>query len=446
LTYWPIFRTGVDRSRAGVVPNIRYGTEQYPPKVARRLRALNITTWSAAAVGAVFAVSHFLDPAPSVWKVGLSNAIGSLALAMIPLLNRLGPRAAPAAFATVMYTYIFVVCRQIGTGSEMQIQYLAVAAATILFLGTESIALVALFGVVAVALIIVLEITVPRETGLVASATLFRNFLFGVTATCAVLFTVVFYAVREAARAEASAEHEFARSEALLKNILPVSVVEQLKEDNHATVAQRYDEASVLFADMAGFTARSATMPPERLVRFLDHVFTTFDSLVERHNLEKIKTTGDSYMVVAGLPLTRQDHASALARFALEMAKAATTFRDPDDRGVPFRIGIASGPVVAGVVGTRKFFYDVWGDTVNLAARMETTGVPGKIQVTQQTYEALRATFVLESRGQVDVKGRGLMQTWFLEEPAPVAGGAGPQGAWSERAEFSGKTGAARQD
>ena len=417
MPYWPNLRALVACSQARLLPNIRYGTERYPPKVARRLRALNITTWCAAALGALFAFSYFIDPTPGVWKVGVTNVFGSLALAMIPFLHRIGPRTAPAAFAAIIYIYIFIVCWQVGTGTGMQMQYLAVAAATILFLGTESIGLIAVLAVAAVVLIIALEIMVPRETGLVPSATMFGDFLLGVPATCAILFGVVYYAVREAARAEASAEHEFARSEALLKNILPVSIVEELKQSSHATIAQRYDEASVLFADMAGFTARSATVTPEDLVRFLDHVFTTFDHLVERHNLEKIKTTGDSYMVVAGLPTTRPDHALALASFAIEMAKAATAFRDPEGRGVPFRIGIATGPVVAGVVGTRKFFYDVWGDTVNLAARMETTGVPGRIQVTQKTYEQLRTMFVLENRGQIEIKGKGLMQTWFLEEP-----------------------------
>ena len=305
---------------------------------------------------ALFAFWYFIDPTPGIWKVGVTNTLGSLALAMIPFLHRVGPRTAPVAFATIIYIYIFVVCWQVGTGTGMQMQYLAVAAATILFLGTESVGLIAVFAVAAVVLIIALEILVPRETGLVPATTMFGNFLLGVPATCAILFTVVYYAVREAARAEASAEHEFARSEALLKNILPASIVEALKQSSRATIAQRYDEASVLFADMAGFTARSATVTPEELVRFLDDVFTTFDSLVERHKLEKIKTTGDSYMVVAGLPATRQDHAAALASFALEMAKAATAFRDPEGREVPFRIGIASGPVVAGVVGTQSSF------------------------------------------------------------------------------------------
>jgi adenylate cyclase len=407
---------GVGCSAARLLPNIRYGTEYYPPKVARRLRALNITTWCAAGLGTLFAFWYFIDRTPGIWKVGVTNALGSLALAMIPFLHRVGPRTAPVAFATTVYIYIFIVCWQIGIGTGMQMQYLAVAAATILFLGAESVGLIAVFAVAAVALIITLEIMVPRETGLVPATTMFGNFLLGVPATCAILFAVVYYAVREAARAEDSAEHEFARSEALLKNILPVSVVEELKQSSRAKIAKRYDEASVLFADMAGFTARSATVTPEDLVKFLDYVFTTFDYLAERHHLEKIKTTGDSYMVVAGLPTIRLDHASALASFALEMAKVATHFRDPEGREVPFRIGIASGPVVAGVVGTRKFFYDVWGDTVNLAARMETTGVPGKIQVARKTYEQLRTMFVFESRGQIEIKGKGLMQTWFLKE------------------------------
>jgi hypothetical protein len=140
-----------------LLPNIRFGTEQYPPKVARRLRALNITTWSAAVLGSIFAVTQLLDPTPGAWKVALTNVIGSLALAMIPMLHRVGPRAVPAGFAIIIYTYIFVVCWQIGVGTGMQIQYLAVAAVTILFLGTERIFLISAFAVAAVVLIIICD-------------------------------------------------------------------------------------------------------------------------------------------------------------------------------------------------------------------------------------------------------------------------------------------------
>ena len=173
------------------------------------------------------------------------------------------------------------------------------------------------------------------------------------------------------------AEREYARSETLLHNILPGPIAERLKASSEQVIADKHEAASVLFADMAEFTARAGDTTPEELVEFLNRVFTGFDRLVERHGLEKIKTTGDAYMVVSGVPAARSDHADALAGFALAMRDAAVALRDPHGRLVPLRIGIASGPVVAGVVGTRKIFYDVWGDTVNVASRMETTGAPG---------------------------------------------------------------------
>jgi adenylate cyclase len=149
-------------------------------------------------------------------------------------------------------------------------------------------------------------------------------------------------------------------------------------------------------------------------VRFLDRLYTDLDALVDRHGLEKVKTSGDSYMVVSGVPQPRQDHVEALACLALDMAEAVADLKDPQGREVPLRIGLAAGPVVAGVVGARKFFYDVWGDAVNVASRMETTDVEGRIQVPQNVYERLNHAFVLEERGTVDVKGKGAMHTWYL--------------------------------
>jgi adenylate cyclase len=234
---------------------------------------------------------------------------------------------------------------------------------------------------------------------------------------------IVSYALSEAARAETAAEREYERSERLLTNILPSPIAARLKSESNVVIADRHDEASILFADMAGFTAQASDTAAYDLVRFLNRVFSDFDRLVERHGLEKIKTTGDAYMVVSGVPTARSDHAQALAALALEMREAATEWRDSRGRSVPIRMGISSGPVVAGVVGTRKFFYDVWGDAVNVAARMEMTGSAGKIQVSQDIYERLRDEFVLEFRGEIEVKGKGRMPTWFLlarKSPAVV--------------------------
>jgi len=268
---------------------------------------------------------------------------------------------------------------------------------------------------IAVVLIVTLHLITPDNTGVLSAQALRLNFVINAAVNAVVLFAVVYYAVRETARAEAATEREFQRSEALLTNILPPRVAQRLKGQAGAEVADRYPEASILFADMAGFTARASDTEPADLVRFLNGVFTGLDALVERHGLEKIKTTGDAYMVVSGVPEPRTDHAEALAALALDMRDALAGLVDPKGRPVPVRIGIASGPVVAGVVGARKFFYDVWGDAVNTAARMEQTGEPGRIQVAPETRARLEHRFVLEPRGEIEVRGKGAMRTWFLE-------------------------------
>ncbi|MDT5386418.1 MAG: adenylate cyclase, partial [Mycobacterium sp.] len=218
----------------------------------------------------------------------------------------------------------------------------------------------------------------------------------------------------ETALAEEAMEIEYQRSESLLANILPASIAERLKDPAHNIIADRYDDASILFADIAGYTKRASDTPPTELVRFLDALYTDLDGLVDRHGLEKVKTSGDSYMVVSGVPEPRPDHLDALASLALDMAEAVAGLTDPQGREVPLRIGVASGPVVAGVVGARKFFYDVWGDAVNVAARMESTDVEGRIQVPDNVYQLLSERFEFEERGEIEVKGKGLMHTWYL--------------------------------
>jgi adenylate cyclase len=209
-------------------------------------------------------------------------------------------------------------------------------------------------------------------------------------------------------------EAEYDRSERLLTNILPATIAQRLKDPSRNIIADKYDDASILFADIAGYTKRASDTAPTELVRFLDTLYTDLDALVDRHGLEKIKTSGDSYMVVSGVPQPRPDHVQAIACLALDMAEAVADLKDAQGRAVPLRIGLATGPVVAGVVGARKFFYDVWGDAVNVASRMESTDVEGRIQLPQSMYERLKNDYVLEERGVVDVKGKGPMHTWYL--------------------------------
>ena len=202
--------------------------------------------------------------------------------------------------------------------------------------------------------------------------------------------------------------HEHERAEGLLLNVLPRAVAAELKETG-STIAQRVDEVSVLFADIVGFTPLSATMEPEDLVKRLNTVFTYFDSLAERYGVEKIRTIGDTYMVASGIPVPRLDHAHALAGMALDMLAYAA------EGPLSFRIGINSGPVVAGVIGTRKFQYDIWGDTVNTASRMESHSEPGRIQISEATNHLIEEDFATTYRGPIEVKGKGTLTTWWLD-------------------------------
>lgn len=203
------------------------------------------------------------------------------------------------------------------------------------------------------------------------------------------------------------------QSESLLLNILPKTIAEQLKQSTDA-IAEHFDEVSILFSDIVGFTPLSARLSPIDLVKLLNEMFSKFDKLAEKYQLEKIKTIGDAYMVAAGLPVQRKNHAQAIAEMALDMQGSIQQFSLENREEFQIRIGIHSGPVVAGVIGKKKFSYDLWGDTVNVASRMESSGIPGKIQITGDTYELLKDRYVVEKRGQIFVKGKGDMITYWL--------------------------------
>jgi class 3 adenylate cyclase len=214
-------------------------------------------------------------------------------------------------------------------------------------------------------------------------------------------------------RTEAALAAEHVKSELLLRNVLPTVIADRLKQST-TTIAERFDEVSVLFTDVCNFTGLSAECDPVEMLDALNEVFNYFDSVIEKYGLEKIRTIGDNYMVAAGAPIPRSDHAQALARAALEMMDYPHHCPTPLARTLHFRAGINCGPVVGGVIGHTKFHYDVWGDPVNIAARMESHGEPGKIQITQGFYELIRDEFICEPRGRIQVKGKGEMQTWFL--------------------------------
>jgi class 3 adenylate cyclase len=218
----------------------------------------------------------------------------------------------------------------------------------------------------------------------------------------------------EIRRTETELQRQYRLSEDLLANILPARIAEQLK-DGPETVAQGFSNVTLLFADIVGFTRLAEKLSPREVVDLLNQIFSRFDLLTERLGLEKIKTIGDEYMLAGGLPEPRRGHAAAVAEAALQMMEAIETINRKTGRNLDLRIGIHSGEVVAGVIGSRKFSYDVWGDTVNTASRMQSQSVPGRIQVSQAAYERLKHAFEFKPRGSLRVRGKGRMKTWYLE-------------------------------
>jgi class 3 adenylate cyclase len=208
-------------------------------------------------------------------------------------------------------------------------------------------------------------------------------------------------------------ESLYEENQRLLLNVLPEPIAERLRRGERL-IADRFEDVTLLFADIVEFTRLSTDMSADHLVTVLNEVFTVFDRLVESNGLEKVKTIGDAYMVVGGMPERLPDHPERIARMALDLAAAMRSLDAAQRLGIRFRVGIHSGPVVAGVIGEKKFIYDIWGDTVNVASRMESTGIPGRIQVTGAVEARLRDRFAFESRGIVDIKGKGPMSTWFL--------------------------------
>jgi guanylate cyclase len=238
-------------------------------------------------------------------------------------------------------------------------------------------------------------------------------------------FVLLGYFVHQRELAHAALQAERERSERLLLNVLPEAIADRLKRQD-GVIAEHHDEVTVLFADLVGFTAMSADMDPSMLVGLLDEIFSAFDALADAEGLEKIKTIGDAYMVAGGLPSPRADHAEAIARVALRMRDAVAAIAPRAGGPLSIRIGIDTGPVVAGVIGRRKFIYDLWGDTVNTASRMESHGVPGEVQVTARVAAVLAGSFRLEPRGTIEIKGKGPMETFLLGEAAPAGVASGP--------------------
>lgn len=371
-----------------------------------------LTNQTAFAMG-LLALGGTASPAyravPEVISCALAQAV---LFPLVLLLNRCGCYlAARLYYAGVGLAALSFQAIYLGNHSEAA-SFLAVVplAAWLLYRRQEwrwpaLVSVVSLFTYVAISLLSEqLPARVPAE---MLPAVLLSNrvLLFGVLT----VFGVIGFL--QTNDAEEWLEIERGKSDALLRNILPASIAERLKH-NVQSIADRFEETTVLFADIVNFTVLAERVPPSDLVRLLDDIFRSFDRLADIHGLEKIKTIGDAYMVAAGIPEPRPDHVAAVARMALDMPGALAAI--PEAAGLEVRIGMHTGPVVAGVIGRRKFAYDLWGDTVNTASRMESHGAPSRIHVTEAVYQRLAGEFAFEPRGRIQVKGKGELETYFL--------------------------------
>jgi len=389
-------------------------TQSYPSM--RRISLINQMAMLSMVISAAYSVGAAVYAPLTLWPIVVimpPMVIGYIAV--LRLNARQHHVAAQLLLITLPSVHIVLACWMLGTQVNAHLYFFVLWAAGFLLYDRSApwLTAIAVTGWVGLYLLIQLTFTTPLEGIQVSSGFMqlasFVNTLGAFVLTGAVIS--LFYV--EINRTEDKLRQEHRRSEELLRNILPDTVADRLKDGNRQ-VADGFAEATLLFADIVGFTRLSRDLRPHEVVDLLNLVFSRFDRLVEARGLEKIKTIGDEYMLAGGLPVPRRDHAQAVADAALEMLDVIEQLNQQMEHKLSLRVGINTGEVVAGVIGSRKFSYDVWGDTVNTANRMQSQGMAGRIQVTRSTYERLQYAYEFKQRGTIRVRGRGRMPTYWL--------------------------------
>lgn len=403
--------------RAGAL--IAIGTEGHPAKTRRRLKSINVASFTIAISCALFALTYALEDFALYRGAAAINLAMMVAGLSVPAFHRLNDFAGALFMAIVLLAGLFLLVALVGRLSGIQINFVATSAAVFLVFELRRMTLIVTLIAVATALHIAAWMLFPEGAvpGHADDAFLAQLYITIVVTISIIVAVLVYYAFRTAEQAEAE-------TEALLGRILPGSVVERLKARPGQPIADSFDQAAVLFADLAGFVPLAHTLGPARTVEMLNRLVRSFDRLAAEHGVEKIKTIGDAYMAVSGVPVAHPDNAARMARMALRMAPGADAVAAELGVELKLRIGIALGPVMAGVIGAERFGYDVWGDPVNLAARLEQSGETGKIHVSSAFREALATEFAFVHRGSIEIKGMPAEDTWFLVGERRGEGGA----------------------
>lgn len=406
-----------DRTKSALHAWIGFGTEKFEGPAKRRIVMTNVLVVLISALCIPHLVFFLLWDPVGLWVPIVLVTVAMLLFQVTPLLHSLSPYAGGLYNLTLWLTFAMTVSWMFSAQSAVHFYLLAGATTAIAIFGVrQNILSIFSIGLGLGAFIYADRVfTEPADFLDVSDTFLTVFYFFSIPTAMLFIFIMVFWGFRQANVAEEALSREYEYSERLLANMLPGPIAAQLKRNPGQTIADSHDEVTILFADIVDFTPRASRQRPDELVKFLNQLFTRFDDLANRHGLEKIKTLGDAFMVAGGMPEAQPDHAERVARMALDMQAETARFSAEMGEKVELRIGIHSGPVVAGVIGTRKPFYDVWGDTVNIAARLETFGTNGKIQVTAETKDRLDGAFDFSERGQVDIKGKGPLDLYYLD-------------------------------
>jgi len=396
---------------------LAFGTGSYPPRIARRLKVLNGIAWlivvSSLQYAVTFATADFERYAPFVW---LNVALAIMGL-VVPFMHRFHELAGAMLITVTETAALFFFTAMLGRESGTHINLIVGAAAPFFVFGLQR-------RVLTIAVMLAAFVThlaawfmfPPDRAWIKADAYLIDQlYISAVVTTFLVIGAIVYYAYTLAEKAELALD-------SLLRNVLPDSVVDRLQARPGEPVSDSFHNVSVLFTDLAGFVTLSKHLGSQTTVALLNDMVSRFDRLAREHGIEKIKTIGDAYMAAAGLPETCPDHVERMLRFACAIRDAANATGKKFRITLPMRIGIACGPVMAGIIGTEKFTYDVWGDPVNLAARLESAGAPGTILVSREVRNAGLPQFQFTFHGNLDIKGFGATEAWVLQGSGNAAG------------------------
>jgi adenylate cyclase len=385
------------------------GTSGYRRDIKRRLMILNVFAYLIILTTVIFALRYGLTEGAEYRPLVLINLCIALVVAFVPFAHRFSEIAGGLLIVVTEYVALTGIASYLGREGGTALLFVIGAAAPFFVFGLERIRLAVAVVVIGLVLHLYVWFSYPPGSAFIPPNPRILNDLYTQSAITAfgLIAVTVWYAFRLVENAKGETDR-------LLRNILPEKIVERLKTKPDTLIADTFDSASILFSDISGFVPLARSLGAAKVVDLLNTIVREFDALAAKHGVEKIKTIGDAYMAAAGIPEPAADHTERVARLGLDMLAFIEKLRRETGIDIAIRIGIASGPVMAGVIGTNKFSYDVWGDTVNLASRLENRSVPGRILICPACRQRLEHAFTFESRGAIEIKGVGMQETFFV--------------------------------